>query len=233
MLLPGIAIASVAGCVEEPPPPDIGNLTISMRWKDDTTRSLDVRIANPDIPCTEVEEGFLGDEAVKCVSAPWAVVVDGVELNTEPVTCWSGHETLFGYTPKRCEGGTAQMILQAHTSEHVAVVATTNEDRNEIVLAGVRATHTFIQAMPFQGGAPGVGQVNGLSLVNDRFTAIYSRDGYPQLRGEASRGDADNRLHMSPLGLSAGTYYVRVLALAKQGPATIAVPIEGALTVGP
>ena len=230
--LPGIAIVIVAGCVDEPPQPDVSNLTIVMSWKDDTTRGIDIRISNPDIPCDEVDEGFLGESAVECVSGPWTLTVDGVELNTHPIKCWSAHDGLFGHTPKRCDGGTASMILQERESEDVELVAMSNGEENRIVLHGIRKTHTFVQETPLsQGGASGLVRVDDLVLASDVFTAIYSRPGTSQVRDAAYR-DSTNRLRLSPTGLTDGAYQLRVLARATQGRATIAIPIEGALTVG-
>lgn len=138
----GIIIASVAGCLDDPPAsPDISNLTIVMRWEDDDTRSIGIAIAHPDIPCTEVDEGFLGESAVECRSAPWTLSVDGREVVTSPVTCWSAHDGLFGHVAKRCNGGTARTTLFEHASEDVELVARTDSDEQRVVLRGIRRTY--------------------------------------------------------------------------------------------
>jgi hypothetical protein len=233
LLFSGSVIASVAGCVEDHPAPDISNLSIAMRWQGDATRSMAISIVNPDIPCTEVEEGFLGDSAVQCTSSPWTLRVDGASAITSPVTCWSAHDGLFGHTPKRCEGGAASLILPEHASEDVEIVATTDTDEKRIVLSGVRRTFSFVQVTPFAGGEPGVIAVGDLQLVRSSFPALYLQSGVTTLRDFAEPGDNTSQLRLSPINLADGIYPVRVLGLASQGGATIAVPIEGSLAVGP
>jgi hypothetical protein len=227
-------VASVAGCVEEPPAPNISRLSVSMRWNGDTQRSVDVSIVDPDIPCTEVEEGFLGESAVECKSAQWSVTVDGVEVGGTPVTCWSAHDGLFGHVPKRCQGGKATAVLPDVASDDVEIVATTAGDENRIVLAGVRRTHTFVQERPFQGGEPGLGRAQDLTLVSDVVPALYMQAGKLVLSESAyTNQSSQNSISLSPHDIADGTYTVRVLVQAQHHFGTIAVPVEGSLTVGP
>lgn len=75
-------------------------------------------------------------------------------------------------------------------------------------------------------------RVDELALVSDVYTALYSQSGGTVGRDAAYASDG-NRLQLSPFSLANGTYDVRVLGLASQGGATIAVPIEGPMVVGP
>lgn len=205
-----------------------------MRWASDDRREVFVALANAEIPCTEVEEGFLGDSAVECNSTPWTLRIDGVDAMTTPVTCWSGHDGLFGYIDKRCEGGQAVMTLPDGAGEDVEIVAATEGDENRITLRGARRTYTLVEEVGFDHGQPGIVRVDDLELVSDVFTAIYTQAGTALERDVARRVfDDTSRLELSPYALENGDYDVRVLALAKRDGATIAVPIAGSITVGP
>jgi hypothetical protein len=233
--LPGVVVvATVAGCTDEPPSPKISALSVAMRWEPDDRRSIEISIVNPDIPCTETESSFVGESPVECKSAPWSLSVDGFDLVTSPVVCWSAYDGLFGHENKRCSGGQAKTLLNESAGADVDIVAISDSDETRVVLRGVRQTYHFVQETGFDSGQPAVVRVDGLDLESDSFAAVYSRSTGVVVRDSALPGEDASRLHLSPYNLEPGLYNVRVLALAAQGPlATIAVPIEGGLTVGP
>ncbi len=218
-----LPLFAITACTDEPPAPDVSNLSITMRWETDGTRSVDIRIANPDIPC---------ESESQCESAPWSLTVDGVVLPTSPVTCISAQDNLFGRIPKRCEGGSARLILREDGAEDLELVATSDGAPNEVALRGIRRKHVFVQELPFEGGAPGVVRVDDLALVSDVYEAIYTRPSAGELH-DAAYQDGAHRLQLSPFNLDGGTYHVQIRARALQAGTTIAVPIEGVLTVGP
>lgn len=227
-------LASAAGCADDLPAPDISRLSVVMRWEADDRRSVEVSIVDRDLPCEGVEKGFLGESAVKCPSRPWKFSVDGVVGRPTPVTCWSAYDGLFGPVPKRCEGGTGKVTLADLEAEDVEILATTDDDDNVIVIPGVRRVYTFVEESPFQGGTPGIVRVDAeLALQNDTFAALYTQPDGEIERGSALPGDG-NRLQLSPFGVPAGAYPVRVLAVAHRDRGVqVAVPVEGSLTVGP
>ena len=228
-----VAIACLVGCVDDGPPmPDVSNLKIVMSWQDDDTRHIAISIANPDIPCDDVEEGFLGESAVQCTSGKWTLTVDGSDVQTSRVTCYSAHDGLFGHVPKRCNGGTALTTLQDHGGEDVEIVARSGDEERRIVVHGVRRTYPLVQEVAFSRGGPGVVRVDDLALVSDVFAALYSQNGGTVGRDEARVAER-GRLHVSPFSLANGSYNLRVLALASRDGATIAVPLEGTFVIGP
>ncbi|MEJ7596308.1 MAG: hypothetical protein WKG01_00245 [Kofleriaceae bacterium] len=211
----------------------ISNLAVVMRWEADNRRVVEVSIIDPDIPCTDVEEGYLGESAVKCQSTPWRFEVDGISGRPTPVTCWSAYDGLFGHVSKRCEGGKGSVSLAESDREEVTIVATTDIDETVIVVPGVRRAYAFVQESGFDRGGPGVVRVDELMLQQEVFPALYSQPDGSIEHDEAFPGEA-NRLQLSPYALANGTYDVRVLATARSAPnVTIAVPVEGTLTVGP
>jgi hypothetical protein len=226
-------VGSATGCLEEEPPaPDVSNLKVEMRWEANDKRMLEISIANPDIPCTEVEEEFLGEEAVRCTSAPWTLSVDGKDVVTNPVICYSAHDTLFGHVNKRCEGGRALVQVVETGAEDIELVAQGDGEENRVVIEGVRRTYPFVQQTAFDRGSPGTAVVDELELSSDVYTAVYSRASVEALRDSAFASDG-NVLRMSPYSLAGGTYDVRVLAKASHPRGTIAVVVEGTLAVAP
>jgi hypothetical protein len=218
--------------------PDISDLRVVVGWaNDDETRNIEVQIRHPDIPCTGTDDDLLGESGVECTSAPWELVVDGTPLETLPVTCTSAHDGMFGPVPKRCEGGWASAQLPDSASEDVEIVATTATDEAGLTIHGARGRHTFVEEAPFRSiFEPGIVRVDGLELLDDGgfVVALYtSADGSAHYRDAARLHEGDSsRLELSPSGIDvSGVYDVRILAGAAIDGATVALPIDGSLTV--
>lgn len=228
-----VLLVAAAGCLAEEPPPDIDRLHIRVVW---VNGYRDVEVSVPEIPCTGTKDGFLGEEGVECESAPWTLTVDGAVFETTPVKCTAAHEGLFGPVDEYCTGGRAYAALPDVASEDVEILASTGAKHTRRVLSGVRRTYAWTEETPFQGSShPGLVRVEeGLELGTGPFSVSLMRpDGAPA-RGSARRPSAD----VGELELSLdfgnhinGVYSARVQAYVRQDAVTIAVPIEGTLTV--
>ena len=226
-----VLLALAAGCVEEPAL-DIDHMTIRVNW---VKGQRNVAVSLPDLPCVGTKRGFLGEEGVECNSAPWTLSVDGTAFATTPMQCTAAHDGWFGRVDEDCSGGSASAALPDAAGEDVELVASTGDKRAHRVLRGVRRTYAWTEQAPLDSSHPGLVRVEGsVQLGFGPFAASFTRpDGAPA-RGSARRSTTD--LAELELSLDAGSripgaYAAHVEAYVRQDDATIAVPIDGTLTV--
>jgi hypothetical protein len=232
-----VVVVLAAGCTDEPTQPDISDPTIAMHWTTGHQRTIDVSIV-ADIPCSGTKQELLGEEGIECVSAPWTLTIDGVAVETTPVTCTSAHDAfLAGPQPKRCEGGKATSApLPEAVGEDVVIVLATDQAEHRVTLHGVRRTYTWTEQAPLQSSSePGLVRVDDVELRGTMFKASFTPpDGGAPTFGIAETSTTDTgqlKLSFASADRVAGLYAVRVDGYAHDDGATIAVPIEGTLNV--
>ena len=104
-------------------------------------------------------------------------------------------------------------------------------------LHGVRKTYYFVEESPYLNpGTPSIVHVDGVEVASSGILqAWYTKDGKSEGQGQAYEHNGDStRLAVSPpFAIKSGTYEVRVLGRKKDGAASIAIPIEGLVTISP
>jgi hypothetical protein len=225
-------VVAAAGCVEEPLAPDIDHLRIHVFW---ANGRRDVAVSIPEIPCTGTKGGFLGEEGEQCETAPWTLTIDGVPFETTPMKCTAPYRGIFGPVDKSCSGGTAQAALPYVTAEDVEILAATGKRHTRTVLRGVRRSYPWTEEAPLQGASqPGLVRLPpGLELSGGGYDlSVMLAKGTAQ--GSARHSTADpGRLELS-VAVSKdlnGVYPARVEAYMRQDELTIAVAVDGMLTI--
>ena len=228
-------VLGLVGCIgEETPRADIENATVRVSWSAGTSRYVNVSI--PEIPCVGTDSELLGESGERCESTPWSVSIDGVVIETKTIRCEAAHDGWFGRVDKRCEGTSMSAVLPVSDNEDVDVVIETDGEQVRHVLHGVRRTYRFAQEVAADPGMdrPGVVRVDEIELAGTRYVATFTLDGDTRTGEARVMTDTTGKLELVPPSTSdAGEYQVRVLAYTRDGDVTLAVPIEGALTVTP
>lgn len=233
-----------AGCGQGPIPPDVSDLSVEVIWNpDEISRSIQVRVRDPDLPCSGTEtSGFLFETGVRCVSAPWELTIDGVPVQTDPVTCHAAYDSILGPVPKRCERNSSAWVpLPDALSPDVEIVAATELEETRLVIHAVRTTYAFVEEAPVRGFMePGIARVDVDLVCDSFFAASFTPPGGGEpIRGAVEAlsdrsGSCDHRrlaFEFRPDIEVEAAYTVRVLAEVELEGAIVAVPIEGTITV--
>ena len=227
-----VLLVLAAGCVEDDPLLDIDHMTIRVNW---VRGRRTVEVSLPELPCVGTKRGFLGEEGIECKSAPWTLSVDGTAFATTPMQCIAAHDGWFGPVDEYCSGGRASAALPDAAGEDVELAGSTGDKHTHRVLRGVRRTYTWTEQAPLDSSHSGLVRVEtGLDLGVGPFAALFTRpDGVPA-HGSARRAStelAELELSLDASGRIPGAYAAHVEAYVRQEEATIAVPIDGTLTV--